>query len=178
MLHSAVTSSPALAELGVYGFEEFLEIKKDFHLVTAVSILVFAFSIQFMTFPTYVELERRSTSRYATVSIISNSMYAVAFVLVAIIGVLLFGEEISPDLISNISMRAGKVSVMLRIAYCLILLLHIPYYFFTIKEYTLVIFDECVNRSMSQHLEMKLAESVDKKDEEEEQLVKQPKEIK
>ena len=36
--------------------------------------------------------------------------------------------------------------------------MHIPFYFFTTKEYVLVLYDEVVNRSLSTHLEAKLAD--------------------
>ena len=40
----------------------------------------------------------------------------------------------------------------------MVILMHIPYYFFTTKEYALVTFDEMLNRSLSTHLENKLAD--------------------
>ena len=43
-----------------------------------------------------------------------------------------------------------------------ILLFHLPYYFFAVKEYALVIFDEYMNKSLSTHLEIKLAEFIKK----------------
>ena len=43
-----------------------------------------------------------------------------------------------------------------------ILLFHLPFYFFAVKEYALVIFDEWMNRSLSTHLEIKLAEFIKK----------------
>ena len=40
----------------------------------------------------------------------------------------------------------------------MVLLFHIPYFFFAVKEYALVIYDEIANRSLSTHLAAKLAE--------------------
>ena len=48
---------------------------------------------------------------------------------------------------------SGNVSILIRLSYSFLMLLHIPYFFFSIKEYVLVLFDEIMNRSMSQHLE-------------------------
>ena len=48
--------------------------------------------------------------------------------------------------------------------YCFCLLFHIPYFALTIKEYILVIFDEVVNRSLSTHLENKLADFYQEKE--------------
>ena len=155
-------------------YDDLSSVKIDYHLVTSISILVFSFSIQFMTFPTYVELEKRTTARYASASKISTAMFTIAFLSTGIVGVLLFGNRIYPDILKNIADRPGKVSVLIRLAYSILLLLHIPYFFFTVKEYTLVFFDEMRYRSMSQHLEMKLAEMGNKKnDDEDTQPLKQ-----
>jgi len=40
---------------------------------------------------------------------------------------------------------------------------HIPYFFFTVKEYILVLYDEIHDRSLSMKLEVKLAEFFNKK---------------
>ena len=136
-----------------FELEELLSVQTDYHLVTSVCILVFAFSMQFMVFPTYVELEKRSTSRYATVSKISTTIYTMAYLATAAAGVLLFGTKIQPDILINIAKITGKVSIFIRLSYSFLMLLHIPYFFFSIKEYVLVLFDEVMNRSMSQHLE-------------------------
>ena len=136
-----------------FELEELLSVRTDYHLVTSVCILVFAFSMQFMVFPTYVELEKRSTSRYATVSKISTTIYTMAYLATAAAGVLLFGTKIQPDILTNIAKITGKVSIFIRLSYSFLMLLHIPYFFFSIKEYVLVLFDEVMNRSMSQHLE-------------------------
>ena len=132
--------------------------KGDYHLVTAISILMFAYSIQFMVFPTYVELEKRSSERYAWSSIWATLIYSVAFLMVSICGLLLFGSSLKADFLKNIATKEGSISIFLRSTYCLVLLFHIPYFFFSIKEYTLVIFDEIANKSLSTHLEAKLAE--------------------
>ena len=75
----------------------------------------------------------------------------------------MFGSKISTDLLSNLAYRDGTVSILMRVAYCFILLLHLPYFFFSIKEYALVIIDELINRSLSTHLEQKMTDFYKKK---------------
>ena len=140
-------------------------VKGDYHIVTALSILMFAYSIQFMVFPTYVELEKRSSERYAWSSIWATVMYSVAFLMVSICGLLLFGSKLRADFLQNIATKDGSISIFLRTTYCIVLLFHIPYFFFSIKEYSLVIFDEIVNRSLSTHLEAKLSDFYKEKEE-------------
>lgn len=132
--------------------------KGDYHIVTSLSILLFAYSVQFMVFPTYAELEKRSTERYAWASIISTMIYSASFLMVSVCGLLLFGSSIKADLLQNIATKDGAISIFLRSTYCLVLLFHIPYFFFAVKEYALVIYDEIANRSLSTHLAAKLAE--------------------
>ena len=67
-----------------------------------------------------------------------------------------------PDLLDNLASRKSGVSIFLRTVYCLILLFHLPYIFFTLKEYALVVYDELANRSLSTRLEAKLAEFMSK----------------
>ena len=130
-------------------FDEITSFKADYHVLTAVSIFIFAYSNQFMVFPAYAELENRSTVRFAWTTFYMGLIYTTALVSTAIIAVLLFGNKLEPDLLENLVMRSGKVSVFMRIAYSFILLLHLQYYFFAIKEYCLVTYDELVNKSIS-----------------------------
>ena len=115
-----------------------------------------------MVFPAYVELENRSNARFNLVSITTIAIYTTALVSVGIIAVLLFGKEIRPDLLDNLASRKSGVSIFLRALYMFILMFHLPYYFFAVKEYALVIFDEMMNKSLSTHLEIKLAEFIKK----------------
>lgn len=78
--------------------------------------------------------------------------------MVSICGLLLFGSAIKADLLQNIATKDGAISIFLRSTYCMVLLFHIPYFFFAVKEYALVIYDEIANRSLSTHLAAKLAE--------------------
>lgn len=42
-------------------YDDLMQTKVDKNLLTSIFILVFAFCTQMMVFPTYVDLERRST---------------------------------------------------------------------------------------------------------------------
>lgn len=57
-----MTDSVVVAE--TINIDDLTRVKSDYHIVTAISIMVFSVSIQFMVFPSYVELEKRSTERY------------------------------------------------------------------------------------------------------------------
>ena len=130
-------------------FEEITSFKADYHVLTSVSIFIFAYSMQFMVFPAYAELENRSTTRFAWTSLYMILIYTACLLSTAFISIFLFGKNIEPDLLENLVMRSGRISVFIRIAYTCVLLLHLQYYFFAIKEYVLVTYDEIVNKSIS-----------------------------
>ena len=115
-----------------------------------------------MVFPAYVELENRTNERFSWVSINCIVIYTLAIVTTGIISVLLFGKSLRPDLLDSLATKKSGVSIFLRTVYCIILLFHLPYIFFTLKEYALVMYDEIANRSLSTRLEAKLAEFLNK----------------
>jgi len=133
-------------------YDDMMSMKLDHNLLTAFSIFIFAYSFQFMVFPAFVELEDKSNVRFAWSSFWSLVIYSFALISTGVIGVLIFGKEVRPDFLANISTRKGGVSVLIRTVYCFVLLFHLPYVFFTAKEYTLVMYDEIMNRSLSTHL--------------------------
>lgn len=79
-------------------------------------------------------------------------MCTVAFVGTGLCGLFLFGADLKADFLLNMSTRPGTISVLCRISYCLILICHIPYFFFMVKEYFLVMYDETLNQSLSKKL--------------------------
>ena len=136
-------------------WDQIKAVEVDYHLLTAFSIFFFAYSYQFMIFPAYVELEDASTFRFEQASAISIIIYTVTLVSTGIVSVLLFGGELKPDLLDNVATRKNGVSIFLRVIYCIILLFHLPYIFFTLKEYTMVMYDEYKFKHMSEHLKNK-----------------------
>jgi amino acid permease len=139
-------------------YDEVFSVKGDHHLITSMNIVIFAYAVQFMTFPTYSELENRSFERYSKASCISTLLYTSVFIFTGVVAMLLFGSDIEADFLVNLADREGNVSVFCRVSYCVVLAFHIPYFFFSSKEMCLVIYDEIQNRSMSTRMEAKLAE--------------------
>ena len=105
----------------------------------------------------YVELERRSTERMNSASLWGHIISMFALLAVSIIGLLMFGDKIESDLLMNLASVEGRLSLFIRLTYSLVLVFHIPYFFFTMKEFVLVLYDEIKSRSLSSHLEQKLS---------------------
>lgn len=103
-----------------------------------------------MVLPAFTELKERSNERFAMVSMISASLYSIAFLTLGITGVLMFGDKVKSDFLLNLSERHGSISVFCRASYIFVLMFHIPYYFFAVKEYMLVIYDEIDTRTLSE----------------------------
>jgi len=113
--------------------------------------------------PAFTELEQRSNDRFEKASLISTVMYTFSYIVCAFSGVIMFGDAVDPNFLMNVSSLSGSMSVFCRTSYCFVLMFHIPYFFFTIKEYILVLYDEILDRSLSMKLEVKLAEFFNKK---------------
>ena len=137
-------------------FSEMSKLEFDSHLPASISIIIFAYAFEFMVFPAYSELENRSNRRFLTASMWSLVIYTVALISTGIISVLLFGKTIKTDLLANIGAKASGLSIFIRIIYCFILLFHLPYIFFALKEYVLVLYEELSAASLTDHLETKL----------------------
>ena len=73
--------------------------KKDYQLLTAYSIMIFSYTMQFMVFPAYSELDHRSPARFAWASFWSLVIYSFALIVTGVTCSLLFGKEIKPDLL-------------------------------------------------------------------------------
>ena len=112
-----------------------------------------------MAFPAYFELESRSNRQFACSSAIAIRIYTSALILTGVIwqnsnvkfcykflnlskfiSVLLFGEELRPDMLLNVATKTGWISVLVRIVYCLVQLFHLPFIFFSLKEYIIVMY--------------------------------------
>jgi len=61
----------------------------------------------------------------------------------------LFGSSVDHSFLKSLAELEGPISAICRVSFVLILLSHIPYFFFAMKEFLLVIYDEAKNRSMS-----------------------------
>lgn len=122
-----------------------------------MTIIIFAYSGQFIALPAYSELEHRTKEKFVKVSGAVYFVYMLVFLTVGICGIALFGSEIESDLMISLGLLPGALSFIGRLIFCFVLMCHIPYYLFASKEYVLVMYDELASRSMSLRLEEKLA---------------------
>ena len=70
----------------------------------------------------------------------------IIYVSCGILSIYLFGSSLSTNVLDNISAEAGNnLSLVVRVAFSIVLACHIPYVFYYGKEGALVIVDECMN---------------------------------
>jgi hypothetical protein len=87
---------------------------------------------------------------------LAMGLCAITYVTIGVAGVLTFGEDIKSDLLLNISTIPGRISMVVRTLYCLMLIIHVPYVFLPAKECALVIHDEITRSSISEQIERRI----------------------
>lgn len=74
----------------------------------------------------------------------------VIYVSCGILSIYLFGSSLSSNVLENISAEDGNIlSLIVRVAFAVVLACHIPYVFFYGKEAACIIIDELINHSTS-----------------------------
>ena len=87
-----------------------------------------------MVLPAYSELERPSVKRFAWVSIIAIAIYTILGITLAILALLLFRSDVTSDLLDDMGTLDNSASVFCRLSYCLVLMLHLPYFIFATRD--------------------------------------------
>ena len=95
----------------------------DYHLITAFSIIIMSYNMQFLVFPAFAALEKRTNSRFAKASLWSIGIETVAYLLTGFLVVLMFApDEIKADFLDNLALKTGAVSIIARVMFCLLLI--------------------------------------------------------
>ena len=149
-----------IAELFINGgnvalsYSDVNHVKFDHRLITAFSIIVFTYVVQFQVFPAFTELKNRSNERFAKASIVSVVIETAAYLLIGLTAILMFGpDQLKPDVLDNLATRPGTLSIAIRLVFCLLLIFDVPFLFFATKEQSLVLHDELINHSISKRID-------------------------
>ena len=130
------------------------QVRFDHKLVTAVSVIIFMYNVQFLVFEAFNELKNKSNSRFSRSSVGSVVIESIFYLSIGFMGILMFGPgEIKDDFLKNLAERPGAVSIAMRFLFCILILLDTPYMYMATKEQGLVIHDEIVNSSVSRRVE-------------------------
>lgn len=126
-------------------------------LVTGFNIIVLAYSYQINLFPTYNSLGVNKNNKTGMKAVmIGNSLSFIIYVSLGVLGIYIFGTSLDTSVLDNVDEENNVYSVVIRVAFLLVLACHIPYVFFPTKESFLIIVDEAQNGSMAKALEYKI----------------------
>ena len=136
----------------------------DHRLVTALSIVFFAYNSQFMVFNAYSELQNRSNERFAESSGYSILMATSVYSISAVLAILMFApDDLKPNILDNVSTHSGSIVFILRLVFVLLLIFDIPFLYYATKEQSLVIHDEIVNSSLSKRCDEDMQQYIEAK---------------
>ena len=124
-------------------YRQYYELKFNFKLVTALNIVTVAYAFQTSLFPTYNSLgENRSNRNAMKTVIIGLIMTFSIYVSLGILSIYIFGSELHASVLQNVNEEDNIFSLIIRIAFLIVLACHIPYVFFPTKESLLIMVDE------------------------------------
>jgi len=80
------------------------------------------------------------------------------YIALSVLSIYTFGSSLQADVLDNVNEEIDHEweSILLRIAFVIVILCHIPYIFFSAKEAMLIIIDEWDRKSISTSLDKKL----------------------
>ena len=131
-------------------YGQYYEVKFNFKLVTAVNITTVAYAFQTSLFPTYNSLgENRSTKNALKTVTIGLLMTFSIYVSLGILSIYIFGTELHASVLQNVNQEDNLYSLIIRLAFLVVLACHIPYVFFPTKESMLIMVDEWQRGSMN-----------------------------
>jgi len=124
-------------------YGQYYELKINLKLVTAMNITTVGYAYQTSLFPTYNSLgENRSDKNGLKTVTYSLCMTFSIYVSLAILSIYIFGTELHASVLQNVSAENNIYSLIIRIAFLVVLACHIPYVFFPTKESVLIMVDE------------------------------------
>ena len=137
--------------------------KIEFATLSAINVMLLAFSYQQNLFPIFSELKNKTNAEYMKASNLGLLFTWVIYVVVAILGVFMFGADLDSSILENISAvvnpKSGRgfwETYIEQSAFMLVLMCHVPFIFFSGKEGLLILVDEWRRKSISSALWHKL----------------------
>lgn len=117
-----------------------------------------AYSFQFNLFPVMNSMKSKSN-----IDGIRSVYYALLmamgiYITLSVLSIYTFGSSLQADVLDNVNEEVDHEweSMMLRIAFVIVIVCHIPYIFFSAKEAMLIIIDEWDRKSISTSLDKQL----------------------
>jgi len=134
-------------------YGQYYDIDFDFDLVTGLNIIISAYGYHTNLYPTYNSMgANKSAANGNKATAIGSSLSMFIYITLGILSIYFFGEELTADVMDSVNEESNAYSYVIRVAFMIVLALHIPFVFFPSKESLLIIVDEAKNKSMSKAL--------------------------
>jgi amino acid permease len=125
-------------------FSEYYKFTFDRQFFTSIAVFMTAYSFQFNLFPVMNSMKAKSN-----VEGIKSVYYALLmamgiYITLSVLSIYTFGSSLQADVLDNVNEEVEHEweSMVLRIAFVIVIVCHIPYIFFSAKEAMLIIIDE------------------------------------
>ena len=108
-----------------------------------MNITTVAYAFQTSLFPTYNSLGENRSDRNALKTVTYGLVMTFSiYVSLGILSIYIFGSELHASVLQNVNAENNIYSLIIRIAFLVVLACHIPYVFFPTKESLLIMVDE------------------------------------
>ena len=159
----------ATSETPTYDLHDYLKPRWSTEIISSISILALSFYYQTGVFPAYSSMENKSTHNFMMSGASANLICALVYITLGVLCLAMFGSELQSDVLLNMATRPGISSIILRLVFAFLLMMHIPYVFFTTKDASLVLIDELQRSTISEHLKAKLIAYKEQREEEQDE---------
>ena len=124
--------------------------KMSIGTISALSVTCLAYSYQQNIFPIFWELKERTYDNYSTASKYAMTLVGAFYLIVGIIGAMMFGHTLKSSVLLNIGIarhfddptKGFFEAYISQISFMIVLMCHIPFIFFSGKEALLICVDE------------------------------------
>jgi hypothetical protein len=130
--------------------------------VTTFSILLVSYNFSFIEFPLYHSLgTNRTPKKLLDATSLAVAMTFVIYCSTGLLAIYLFGSGLQSNCLDNIAEEGidNFLSVIVRIAFAVVVACHVPYIFFYGKEACAIVIDELLNGSTSAQLQKAKSEA-------------------
>lgn len=117
-----------------------------------------AYSFQFNLFPVMSSMKNKTNSEGIKSVYYALLMAMGIYITLSVLSIYTFGSSLQSDVLDNVNEEVDHQweSILLRIAFVIVIVCHIPYIFFSAKEAMLIIIDEWDRKSISTGLDKQL----------------------
>ena len=102
-----------------------------------------------MFFQSYNSLKEKTDRNGLLAAVYSLIIWFIMYISIIVISLYTYGNEIEPNILTNVGRSSDVFSIILRILFLIISAMHIPMAYFIGKEWILIIIDELMRRSYS-----------------------------